>query len=126
MDHGGPSAGWYADPAGSPHLRWWDGYQWTAHLAAYPAATASVPQGTLALPGIGLPAAPAGSRQSTGTIVLAALVALVVLCGGLTAVATWPKRPHDETAGPIVAPVVPQGDHSTPTTVTPVASSTTP
>lgn len=26
-------AGWYADPAGSPLLRWWDGDAWTDHLA---------------------------------------------------------------------------------------------
>ena len=29
-------AGWYADPAGSTQLRWWDGTAWTAHLAAPP------------------------------------------------------------------------------------------
>ena len=26
------AAGWYADPAGSTALRWWDGIQWTNHL----------------------------------------------------------------------------------------------
>ena len=24
-----PTPGWYADPAGTPQLRWWDGNQWT-------------------------------------------------------------------------------------------------
>ena len=24
--------GWYADPAGLPQQRWWDGEQWTEHL----------------------------------------------------------------------------------------------
>jgi len=24
-----PVPGWYADPAGTPQLRWWDGTQWT-------------------------------------------------------------------------------------------------
>ena len=28
-----PPAGWYADPAGSSWWRWWDGQQWTAHVA---------------------------------------------------------------------------------------------
>lgn len=27
-----PDAGWYADPAGLPRHRWWDGTQWTEHL----------------------------------------------------------------------------------------------
>ncbi|RIJ52004.1 DUF2510 domain-containing protein [Clavibacter lycopersici] len=31
-------AGWYADPAGSDRLRWWDGTRWTDHLADAPAA----------------------------------------------------------------------------------------
>ena len=26
-------AGWYADPSGSPAVRWWDGTQWTDHVA---------------------------------------------------------------------------------------------
>lgn len=26
-------AGWYPDPSGAQQLRWWDGTQWTAHLA---------------------------------------------------------------------------------------------
>jgi len=33
-------AGWYADPAGSGRLRWWDGTRWTDHLADAPAAAA--------------------------------------------------------------------------------------
>jgi Protein of unknown function (DUF2510) len=31
-------AGWYPDPAGSEHLRWWDGAAWSAHLAPQPDA----------------------------------------------------------------------------------------
>ncbi len=28
-----PAAGWYADPSGRFHYRWWDGSQWTSHVA---------------------------------------------------------------------------------------------
>ena len=28
----GAEPGWYADPAGSPRQRWWDGAKWTDHL----------------------------------------------------------------------------------------------
>jgi hypothetical protein len=31
-------AGWYADPAGSDRLRWWDGSRWTDHLTDAPTA----------------------------------------------------------------------------------------
>jgi hypothetical protein len=31
-------AGWYADPAGSDRLRWWDGTRWTDHLTDAPTA----------------------------------------------------------------------------------------
>lgn len=38
---GGPTPpGWYADPAGSPALRWWDGTAWTEHLSQ-PAVSAA-------------------------------------------------------------------------------------
>jgi hypothetical protein len=41
----GAPAAWYADPAGSPLLRWWDGATWTAHTVdpAIPPAT-SLPE----------------------------------------------------------------------------------
>lgn len=29
-----PPAGWYADPAGTPQERWWDGRGWSDHLRA--------------------------------------------------------------------------------------------
>lgn len=28
-----PPAGWYADPSGRFHYRWWDGSRWTSHVA---------------------------------------------------------------------------------------------
>jgi phosphate starvation-inducible membrane PsiE len=38
-------AGWYADPHGAPALRWWDGANWTDHLATTggPAARRALP-----------------------------------------------------------------------------------
>ncbi|OUE24512.1 DUF2510 domain-containing protein [Clavibacter michiganensis] len=52
-------AGWYADPAGSDRLRWWDGTRWTDHLADAPAATAAAfPAGTAPSPA----SAPAGGH----------------------------------------------------------------
>lgn len=36
-------AGWYPDPAGSGHLRWWDGAQWSEHVHPVPDAAASAP-----------------------------------------------------------------------------------
>ena len=32
----GPNPGWYADPAGGGHERWWDGTAWTQALRAHP------------------------------------------------------------------------------------------
>lgn len=28
-------ANWYADPAGNPNWRYWDGTRWTEHVAGY-------------------------------------------------------------------------------------------
>jgi Protein of unknown function (DUF2510) len=36
-----PPPGWYADPAGSPWWRWWDGRRWTAHVGPPHAGSAS-------------------------------------------------------------------------------------
>ena len=51
-----PPAGWFADPAGSPYLRWWDGAGWTdnfidARTGAPPAelAPAATPRGAIAV-----------------------------------------------------------------------------
>jgi Protein of unknown function (DUF2510) len=55
-------AGWYTDPAGSGHLRWWDGAAWTAHLAPQPtpepAPTPAVPTPVNSTPVIPTPVGP--------------------------------------------------------------------
>jgi hypothetical protein len=39
-----PPAGWYPDPYGAPHDRWWDGQQWSEHVnTPAPAEPASQP-----------------------------------------------------------------------------------
>lgn len=38
-----PVAGWYADPAGSDLLRYWDGTTWTAHTAPKPSPVPAAP-----------------------------------------------------------------------------------
>ena len=42
-----PPPGWYADPAGTPGTRWWDGQSWTEHVqqaAPPPPAQQQAPQ----------------------------------------------------------------------------------
>ncbi|GII03957.1 hypothetical protein Pta02_59650 [Planobispora takensis] len=55
-------AGWYPDPYGSPHLRWWDGSQWTdaTHQTDAPAGQAAAPG-----PQTG-PSSPPAGPQGTG------------------------------------------------------------
>lgn len=38
-----PAAGWYADPAGSNQLRYWDGSSWTEHTAPPPTPAPPAP-----------------------------------------------------------------------------------
>ncbi|MCU1421771.1 MAG: hypothetical protein JWN36_1422, partial [Microbacteriaceae bacterium] len=56
-----PGAGWFADPAGSPYLRWWDGSQWTDNFID---AKTGAPPGEL-------PAAPSAPAASTTPEVVA-------------------------------------------------------
>ena len=33
LTQGGPTPGWYPDPQGLAPYRWWNGYEWTAHIS---------------------------------------------------------------------------------------------
>ena len=37
-----PAQGWYPDPSGTPHLRWWNGHSWTNYVMPYAIQNQSV------------------------------------------------------------------------------------
>lgn len=37
-----PAQGWYPDPSGTPHLRWWNGHSWTNYIMPYAIQNQSV------------------------------------------------------------------------------------
>ena len=94
-----PVPGWYADPAGSVALRWWDGGGWTDHLQA-PAGASPAPSGQPA-PGWA-PSAPAATSRRPSARLLAALGALVVAAGGYVASTTF--FVSSSTSAPAAAP----------------------
>jgi len=75
---GGPSAGWYADPAGSGGLRYWDGNGWTEHV------TPAAPTGPFSAP---VPAPPVLLTGRTGPRVWPwfTLIGILLLTGVITA-----------------------------------------
>ena len=48
-----PVQGWYADPAGTDQLRWWDGTQWTDRYQALPGANTTIDSNTTTIPDAG-------------------------------------------------------------------------
>jgi hypothetical protein len=85
-------AGWYADPAGSPQLRWWDGAGWTDHLQSpaqaaqaapatqtYPAAPAYPSAPAYAYPTGAEPTVPAGTPAYGPFIWVITLLPLISL-----------------------------------------------
>lgn len=73
-------AGWYPDPVTPAQLRYWDGTQWTEHIAAAPANYAPpAPQpyygyGTSAYPAVGVTGPYASWGQRVGSYLLDALL----------------------------------------------------
>jgi hypothetical protein len=86
-----PPPGWYPDPHGAPHMRWWDGAQWTAHVGP-PAAAGD--DGLRHVVPIGRPA----SAIAAGYLALFAVIPVfifgigAVICG-LVALNTLKRRP---------------------------------
>lgn len=75
-----PAAGWYADPAGSGGLRYWDGTTWTGHVTAPPAAQPVAPY-PAAPAATYAPAPPAPPKAKTPVWVWIALGGTVLLFG---------------------------------------------
>jgi hypothetical protein len=84
-----PAPGWYADPAGEHHARYWDGSAWTGHVSDAPA-------------GIGLWDAPPRRKSSprgprVALVALGVVLGLVVVAGVGAAIYQYRHR-HDVSA----------------------------
>lgn len=97
-----PIPGWYADPAGTPQLRWWDGTQWTqqyrpanseqaspnAQANAAPASQVEA-QGPATAQGAASGYTPVAAKPPTkatgGQIAIAVLSSVLVIVFGVTA-----------------------------------------
>lgn len=95
-----PVQGWYADPAGSTQLRWWDGTQWTDQYRSKDPAGEATPAGATPTAAAPVGATPTGAapvrfvpiatvphrKASTGQIlfgVLASVMAVVFVVSSL-------------------------------------------
>ena len=78
-----PAAGWYPDPADSSRIRWWDGQQWTQHVAVSGEAAPSMETNAS-------PAAPAlaGRNVQTKLVLWAGLFVVVALWALSTLITT--------------------------------------
>ena len=61
-----PVQGWYADPAGTDQLRWWDGTQWTDRYQALPGANTTIDSNTTNIPDAGANSPTDPSQTPTG------------------------------------------------------------
>ena len=108
-------AGWYADPAGHPGQRWWDGSRWTAHVQPAPfPMSLSVDQSRSSGRSWGLPSAAAdraAGRNSpafhalilglvglvANAVLLPAVGALALGAVGWARAAGWARAGHPAT-----------------------------
>ena len=61
-----PVQGWYADPAGTDQLRWWDGTQWTDRYQALPGADDTLNSDTSTTPDPGADSSTEPSQTPAG------------------------------------------------------------
>jgi len=107
-------AGWYADPSAQHERRYWDGTDWTAHVADGGVTATDQPGGRPApaaehpaeppLAADSSPAVPAPRQRRTWAVAAAAAVVVLGLIAGLLIWAPWKSppllRPAGLTAGP--------------------------
>jgi len=107
-------AGWYADPSARHERRYWDGTDWTAHVADGGVTATDQPGGRPApaaehpaeppLAADSSPAVPAPRQRRTWAVAAAAAVVVLGLIAGLLIWAPWKSppllRPAGLTAGP--------------------------
>lgn len=74
MNPGVAAAGWYADPTGPGHLRWWDGTRWTDHQVPDAAGAAAQPMQQW-------PSPSRSGGRGPGVAVVIALVAAALAAG---------------------------------------------
>ena len=63
-----PVQGWYADPAGTDQLRWWDGTQWTDRYQSLPGADDTLNSDTSTTPDPGADSSTEPSQNPTVTL----------------------------------------------------------
>ena len=80
----GPPAAWYADPAGSGGLRYWDGSSWTEHVTALPGRPGGY--GSILPPQPGGAAPPTGRKVWPLFVVIGVLFVVAVVVGLVRAV----------------------------------------
>lgn len=88
-----PAAGWYPDPAGSGGRRWWDGAQWTDHMA--PAVVPPTPAPVVA-PAVRSPR----RRRPAWEWVVVGVAALVIVSLVVAVVALAVDRGDSSSATP--------------------------